>query len=160
MILLVSSASGASECAAELEKATGEASSVAQNVRRATQLLRSEQYAAIVLDQCTMEGEESDRLLALAGTAVPVLVNLAINGATRVVREVRSALQRRERDQMAALAEAESRLRRELNGPVTGILISSELALAVPALPPAVEAKLRSVYELASEMSSRLKLSG
>jgi hypothetical protein len=52
--------------------------------------------------------------------------------------------------------EAENWFRGQLNEALTGILLSSQLALRVPTLPQAAEAKMRSVYQLAMEMRSRL----
>jgi hypothetical protein len=87
---------------------------------------------------------------------MPVFVNFAICGVDRVVRDVRSALQRRDEERARAVREAEAHLRSELTEALTGILLSSQLALEAPALPAAVQARLRSVYQLAMSMRQRL----
>jgi hypothetical protein len=86
----------------------------------------------------------------------PVFVNFAISGADRLVRDVLAALSRREKESVLATKAAETELRSELNGAVTGILLSSELALALPSLPVGVVNKLQPVHELALQMRTRL----
>ena len=77
------------------------------------------------------------------GTAILVQVNLAISGMERLVREVRAALQRRQREEPRARQAAVGRLHSELNGTVTALLLSSELALGTSGLPAAAGEKLR-----------------
>jgi len=47
-------------------------------------------------------------------------------------------------------------MRNELKGPVTALLLSCEMALQLPNLQEAVEAKIRAVYDLAQEVRSKL----
>src|ERR1700687_3325984 len=102
MILLVTSSARAPECAAALAKATGERVVVAESLSRANTFLRAECYLAVVLDQYLLEAEsgEVEATLAHLGTAIPVQVNLGISGMERLVREVREAVQRREREEV------------------------------------------------------------
>jgi hypothetical protein len=86
-----------------------------------------------------------------------VFVNFAISGVDRVVRDVRSALHRREEERARALRDAEAHLRSELTEAVTGILLSSQLALEVASVPAAVQARLRAVYQLAMSIRQRLE---
>ena len=51
-------------------------------------------------------------------------------------------------------------LRNNLSGDVTGILVSSQLALAEPSLPAAAQSKLRSVCDLAERIRVRLETPG
>ena len=69
-------------------------------LRQAAGCLRAQDFSAVVIDQSAvdLEPDESDSLLQRLGTAVPVYVNFAIHGMQRVVRELRVALQRRERE--------------------------------------------------------------
>lgn len=159
MTLLVVSSAPPEECARAIEQATGEKVEAVRTLSRATAMLRGHEYNAVVIEQAAAEGDGSgvDALLSAAAPAIPVFVNLAISGAPRVAREVRIALQRREQEHRVARRAAETALRSELNEAVTGILLSSQLALAVPELPPAAEAKLRSVYHLAMSIRSRLE---
>jgi hypothetical protein len=89
--------------------------------------------------------------------AVPVYVTLAISSAQRVVRDVKTTLRRHEESRLIAIRAAESLLRTELRGAVTGILLSTELALRAPDLPREAADKMRSVCQLASDIRSRLE---
>ena len=159
MILLITTSPRVGECATAIERATGESAHTASNFRRALRLLRQQEYDAIVVDQCLpdSESEGGEMLPALSGSAVLIFMNLAISGTERVVRDVRAALHRRDQEQRVAMQAAERILSSEIKDALTGILLSSQLALNEPALPPAAEAKLRSVCELAEQVRSRLE---
>lgn len=159
MILLVTSSKRGADCAAVLELALAESVQVAESVRRAASLARSSEFTALVLDDPMVESEPDalDTLLNNAGMAVPVYVNLSISSADRVQREVRSALRRHAEARLIAIRAAESLLRSEIRDAVTGILLSTELAMKTPELPVEAEEKLRSVRHLASQIRSRLE---
>jgi hypothetical protein len=158
MIVIVSSANNARECALALEKQTGERCVFSSTIREGAYQLKSQEFTAVVLDQALVDSTTGsmDMMWKHAGAAIVVTVNFAISGADRVVREVKAALRRREKEHSAARRAAEAGLRSELTGPVTGILLSSEIALAQPELPALVANKLRSVHELALQMKQRL----
>jgi len=120
--------------------------------------LQAQQYSAVVLDQLLLdaEPEEGETVLKLLGTAVPVYLNFALTGIERVIRELRSALQRRQREVLLARQEARQALRSELNDKVTALLVSCEMALRVENLPACAETKMNAVYTLAQEMSEKL----
>lgn len=159
MILLITASPRVAECAVAIEKATGEAAHAASNFRHALRLLRQREFDAIVVDQCLpdVESDSGEMLPALSGAAVLIFINLAISGTDRVVRDVRAALHRRGQEQRMAMLAAERILSSEIKDALTGILLTSQLALNEPALPPAAEAKLRSVCELAEQVRSRLE---
>jgi hypothetical protein len=162
MILLVTSSERASECAAALHEATGEEIAVAGSLARAATLLRAEGCLAVVLDQYLLETEphETETTLEHLGTAILVQVNLAISGMERLVREVRAAVQRRQREEIGARRLAIERLRSELNGTVTALLLSSGLALEASGLPEAAVEKLQSVHELVRKLRRQLENAG
>jgi hypothetical protein len=162
MILLVTPSGRAAECAAALHTATEEEISVAGSLARATTLLRTDNYLAVVLDQHLAEtgSDESETMLKHLGTAVPVHVNLAIMGMERLVREVRGSLHRRRRDEVRARRAVVSSLWSELNGTVTALLLSSELALETPDLPVGAAEKMGSVRRLVNELRSQLESAG
>jgi hypothetical protein len=162
MILLVTPSERASGCATALHEATSEEVVVAESLVRATTMLRAESYLAVVLDQYLLETEpqEAETALEHLGTAIPVQVNLAISGMERLVREVRAAVQRRRREEAIARQAAMGRLHSELNGTITALLLSSELALEAPGLPPAVSERLQSVYELVKKLRRELENAG
>ena len=159
MILLITSSTRAQECAAVLERTTGERTQVCPRLSQAARTLRSTECTALVIDQNLMEADAAatDVVLKEAQTAIPVISNLAICGVERVVRDVRSALQRRQEEHLRAARQAEANLRSQLTEALTGILLSSQLAMEVPAVPAAAQARLRSVYQLAMSIRQRLE---
>ena len=159
MILLVSPIDRANECARALQENTREEVVVAENLRLAATLLRSNSYLAVVLDQHLLESEpdEIDTAMQHLGTAIPVQVNLAISGVDRLVREVRAAVERRKREEAAARKAAVGTLHSELNGPLTALLLECELALKVPGLPATAAEKLHSAHELVSKIRAQLE---
>jgi hypothetical protein len=159
MILVVTPNLAAEDCAEALRQATSEEIVVAQTLREAATLLRTESYLAVVLDQYLLETEpeETETVMRHLGTAIPLQVNLAISGGARLAREVRAAVQRRQREESVARRAAVSTLQCELNGTVTALLLSCELALDAPGLPLAASEKLESTHELVKKLRSQLE---
>ncbi|MGA2967414.1 MAG: hypothetical protein ABSD64_14495 [Terriglobales bacterium] len=159
MILLVTPSERASDCARALHEATGEGVKVAETLALATSLLRAECCRAVVLDQYLFETEpaEIETTLEHLGAAIPLQVNLGISGMERLVREVRAALRRRQREEAQARQAAIGKLYGELNGTVTALLLSIELVWEAPGLPAAAAAKLQSVYELVKNLRKQLE---
>jgi hypothetical protein len=158
MILLISAAKNAASCVSAVEKNTGERVQLVQSLSAGAAMLLGGEFSAVVVDQAFVDLNpiSADVLWKHTGTAIPVFVNFAISGAERLVRDVLAALSRREKERVLAAKAAETALRSELNGAVTGILLSSELALALPSLPVGVVNKLQSVHELALQIRTRL----
>src|SRR5205085_2114857 len=96
----------------------------------------------------------ADSLLARAGGATAVFINLAISSCERLVREVRLALQRQQREKLLAARAAEDSLRGEISNHLTGILLNCELAIKNP-LPAEAGAKLREIQRLTGELKAR-----
>jgi hypothetical protein len=158
MILLVTASSRATEYAAALEQGTGQKTDVAGSVPRAVTRLRNAEYEALAIDQSLLETDfrALDTLLNHSGTAMPIHVNLSLHGSERVVRETQVALRRGEKEKRVAMRTVERDLRNQLRGEVTGILLTSELALRHPAIPAEVAAKLQLVQDMAHKMRVRL----
>jgi hypothetical protein len=74
----------------------------------------------------------------------------------RVVRDVQGALQRAEQERRLARHAAEFDIGGQLRTELTGILLSTQQALETPALPAAAEAKLKTVFEMADRIRTRL----
>jgi hypothetical protein len=159
MILLVTSSSRRSECGQALEHAIGESVEVCESVRKAASLLRSNEYSAVVMDDpmVEVEAEALESLMDNLGLAVPVYVNLAISNAERIARELRTAMRRHREARLIATRAAESQLRSEVRDAVTGILLSTELAMRTPEMPGEALEKLAAVCQLASNIRSRLE---
>jgi len=160
MILLVTPSERAAECGEALREAIGEEFVIADNLVRATQLLRAECYLAVVFDQYLLESEpdEAANTIGHLGTAILVQVNLAISGIDRLVREVRAAVRRQRREEVTARQAAIGNLRAELSGTMTALLLSTELAMETPNLPSAAAERLRSVLKLVQHLRWQLEI--
>jgi signal transduction histidine kinase len=160
MILLITVSARAVECASALRESTSEDVEWANGLQHAIAALRKQDFSAVILDEAVLEldSDGGDVLLRHCGTAVPIFVNLAISGQQRLVREVRTALRRRAEDEARARQAAEAELRHELNGPLTALLLSCQLALEDSAVPAHTVTKIRSIYEMASEIRAHIGL--
>jgi hypothetical protein len=158
MILLITPSARGPECATSLKEATGEETQWAENMHQAFGRLREQSYSVVVLDQFLLENEpgESDHLLDLLGTAFPIYVNFAVSGMQRLLREVRSALHRRQREETQARRSVERQIHSEMFESLTTMLLSCELAMSVPGVPPPAAEKIRLIDNLARDMRVRL----
>jgi hypothetical protein len=158
MILLITPSARGQECAATLKESTGNETHWAENLAQAVARLREQTYSAVIIDQFILENEpaESEQVLEHLDTAFPVYINFAVSGMERLVREVRSALHRRKREQTQARRSVEQQFRSEMGESLTSMLLSCELAMSVPGIPGAAAEKIRAVDNLAREMRSRL----
>jgi hypothetical protein len=158
MILLITTSSHGQECAATLVAATRIKTELASDIRTALTRLRDQEFSAVVIDESLLEpsAKSIDMLVKHLNRAVPVFVNLAVSRMERVVRDVQAALRRAEQERSLARTAVESELRSQLRGELTGILLWTQQALEMPALPPAAHSKLKSVYEMADKMRERL----
>ena len=91
-----------------------------------------------------------------AGLAIPLQINFALSGAARLIREIRAALHRREREQTLARRAAAAAIETELKTTVAGLLLHSQLALSGSEIPPPVAEKLRVVADLAGSLRQQL----
>src|SRR5579864_8330198 len=159
MILLITPSARGQQCVDALKASTGKETHWAQTLQEAASRLREQTYSAAVIDQFLLETEpeEADQVLEHLGTAFPVHINFAVTNLERLVREVRSALHRRRREESAARLAVEDQMRSEMRETLTAMLLSCELAMSVPNVPaPAVE-KIRSIDNLARELRLRLE---
>ena len=159
MLLVITPSAKARGCAQVMQKLTSEETHVAATSSQALARLRAQEYVAVLIDQAFLETEpvESDMVLEHIGTAVPVHVNFAINNMDRVARELQAALQRHQKEVQLVRQEVQRTLRNELKSTITALLLSCEMALQVPNLESAAEARMRTVYELAQEMRVKLE---
>jgi hypothetical protein len=161
MILLVTPSERASECAAALHAATGDQVMTAESLARATTLLRAHCFRVVVLEQHLLEAEpdEAGTMIEHLDTAIAVPINLAITGMDRLARDVVAATERRQREETQAGHAAIGRLQSELNGTVTALLLSVELALEIRGLPLGASEKLQSVHDLVRKLRGQLETS-
>jgi hypothetical protein len=160
MILLITPQSRGSECANALSTATNLETHWTRTLQEAATRLREQAYTAAIFDQFLFETEpeESDHVIEHLGTAFPVYINFAVTGMDRLVREVRSALHRRKREEVTARRAVADQMNSELRETLTVMLLSCELAMSMPDVPgPAVE-KIRAIDNLARELRLRLEV--
>ena len=160
MILLITASARGQQCADSLQAATGDETHWAQNLQEAATRLREQTYTAAVIDQFLIETEpeESEQMIEHLGTAFPVYINFAVTGMERLVREVRSALHRRKREETAARRAVVEQMRCEMRETLTALLLSCELAMSVPDIPDPAVQKIRSIDNLARELRLRLQV--
>ncbi len=159
--LIITGTSGAEECAASLRKQLGLQVDIAGDRREGVAALRRREYLVVVVDEPVAEAspEAADLLWKQAGLAIPLQINFAISGTHRIIREVRSALQRRETEQHLAMRAAAAALENEMRDAVTGLLLHAQLALTEPLISASLTAKLQTVSSLAGDLRVRLERS-
>ena len=157
-ILIVSGIEGARSCAAVVGAQLKMEVEVADGRKAALSALRRREFSAVVVDETMAECDPSaaEAIWERAGLAIPLQVNFALSGAARLIREIRAALQRREREQALASRAASAALENELKSTVAGLLLHSQLALSGGEVPSSVADKLRVVAELANSLRQRL----
>lgn len=156
-VLLIASEPAATSVAQSLRQQLDLAVDVVAHRRAAMSHLRRRQYTLLLLEEnLAAVDEEATSLLYDSANTAPVLeINFAVTSAPRVVRQVRSALQRRAHDRQQARAAVATSLHQELNASLTGLLLESQLALR--AATPEQAPKLRHVVELANDLRERLR---
>ena len=159
-ILIVSGIEGARNCAAVVATQLGMEVEVAEGRKSALGLLRRREFEAVVVDETMAECDPAaaEAIWEHAGLAIPLQINFALSGAARLIREIRAALHRREREQLLARRAAAAAIETELKATVAVLLLNSQLALSANEVPAAVADKLRVVADLAGSL--RLQLAG
>jgi len=157
-ILLVTAIAGAENCAAVLSKQFQMSVEIAAGRKEAAAALRRREYHLMVVDESMIEPDEdgADGLFRHAGSAIVLEINFAISGYGRLVRGVRAALSRRERERELASKVAASAIQSDLRETVAGLLLHSQLALGEADVPPPLVEKLRVIVELAVSLRQRL----
>jgi signal transduction histidine kinase len=157
-ILIVSGIEGARNFAAAVGKQLGMEVEVAEGRKTALAALRRREYAAVVVDETIAECDPSaaEAIWEHAGLAIPLQVNFALSGAARLIREIRAALQRREREQARARQAAAATIESELKTTIAGLLLNTQLALSSSDLPIPIAEKLRVVADLAGTLRQQL----
>jgi hypothetical protein len=157
-ILIVSGVEGARNCAAVVGKQLGMEVEVAEGRKTALAALRRREFSAVVVDETIAECDPSaaDAIWERAGLAIPLQINFALSGAARLIREIRAALQRREREQGLARRAAAAAIENELKSTVAGLLLHSQLALSGSEVPASIADRLRLVADLAGNLRQQL----
>ena len=157
-ILIVTGIEGARNCAAVVGTQLGMEVEVAEGRKAALAALRRREYAAVVVDETMSECDPSaaEAVWERAGLAIPLQINFALSGAARLIREIRAALHRREREQMLARRAAAAAIESELKTTVAGLLLHSQLALSGSEASSPIAERLRMVADLAGSLRQQL----
>ena len=160
MILLITPSARGQQCGDTLQVATGQETHWAQTLQEGATRLREQTYSAAIVDQFLLETEpeESDQMIEHLGTAFPVYVNFGVTGMDRLLREVRSALHRRRREEGAARRAVAEQMHSQMSETLTAMLLSCELAMSVPNVPNPAAEKIRTIDILARELRLRLEV--
>ncbi len=159
MILIVTPSASGPECAELIGKALNQEATLVTSVRQAISAIRNLEYRVILMDEDLFEANPTAAagLAELGEAAVTVFLNFGIANAQRVIREVKAALRRRERDEATARRSASLQLHGELSNDLTGILLSAQTAMNTPDLPRVAQERLSSLYEIARKLQLRLQ---
>ncbi len=157
-ILLVTGIEGARNCADVVARNLGMEVEVADGRKMALAALRRAEFSAVVVDETIAECDPAaaEAIWERAGLAIPVQVNFALTGAARLIRDLRAALNRREREQALARRAAAAAIESELKSTVAGLLLHSELALSGSDAGSPVAERLRTVADLAVSLRQKL----
>jgi len=157
-ILMVTGIEGARNCAAVVSAQLGMEVEVAEGRKAALGALRRREFGAVVVDETMAECDPSaaEAIWDRAGLAIPLQINFALSGAARLIREIRAALHRREREQMLARRAAAAAIESELKTTVAGLLLHSQLALSGSEASSPLAEKLRMVADLAASLRQQL----
>lgn len=157
-ILMVSGIDGARNCADVVAKQLGMVVEVAEGRKTALAALRQREFAAVVVDETIAECDPAaaDAIWERAGLAIPLQINFALSGASRLIREIRAALHRREREQALAHRAAAAAVEAGLKTTVAGLLLHSQLALSNTEPSSQLAEKLRMVASLAGDLRRQL----
>jgi CheY-like chemotaxis protein len=157
-ILIVTGIEGARNCASVVSQQLGMEVEVAESRKTALAMLRKKEFAVVVLDESVAECDPpaAEAIWDRTGLAIPLQINFALSGASRIIREVRAALHRREREQAIARRAAAGAIEAEVRSTLAGLLLHSQLALSVSETPTLVAEKLRVVADLANNLRQQL----
>ena len=159
MILIVTPSTSGPQCAELIGKALKQQATLVTTIREAISAVRSAEYRVIVMDDDLFEVNPATAagVAELAEGAISVFLNFRIASSERVIREVKAALRRRERDEATARHSAALQLQGELGNDLTGILVSAQTAMKIPNLPGPVQERLSNLYEIARKLQLRLQ---
>jgi hypothetical protein len=157
-ILMVTGVEGARNCASVVGAQLGMEVEVAEGRKASLAALRRREFSVVVVDETMAECDPAaaERIWEHAGLAIPLQINFALAGAARLIREIRAALHRREREQALARRAAAAAIETELKSTVAGLLLHSQLALNGSEVPSPIAARLRMVADLAGNLRQQL----
>ena len=158
MILLLSPYHNATECAAQIQRATQDKVKTVDTMKLALAALRDQEFTLLVADENLLESDPGslEALVQRFQAAAPVVVDLACYRPEKVAKVVAAAAKRRALEFEVARKNALEELRSELKSDVTGLLLSSEMVLKTPGLPQTATERIANLLEIANRMRARL----
>lgn len=156
-LLLIAPESVAGTVAQALRQGVATRVQVVTQVRSGIAALRRDDYDLLVLEEnlAASEPDATAALFSAANTAPVLESNFGLCSADRIVRQVRSALQRRAAEERKARYAVSNALVNELNASLAGLLLESQLALRGAS--PEVLPTLQHLVELATELRAQLR---
>lgn len=147
-VLMITTITGAGNCAASLGKQLNMIVVVAGGRRESLAALRGQEYAAVIVDDAIAESDPrgGELLRGHAGAAVVLEVNFAISGVGRLARQVRAEMQRREIETSLAMRLACSKMASELRETIAGLLLSRSWRWPSPAFRPSYRSSCTRLY--------------
>lgn len=157
-ILFVTGIEGARNCADAVARQLAMEVAVAEGRKDALAALRRREFAAVVVDDtlALCDPAAAEAIWERSGLAIPLQINFALSGTARLVRDIRAALHRREREQLLARRAAAAAIETEIKSTVAGLLLQSELALSSSDADSPVAQRLRLVADLAGDLRRQL----
>jgi hypothetical protein len=158
VIVLVTNSAAAERCGATLRARLAERVETAATLAAGAELAQELAASALVVDRALYDVDPlgAEASLGTAGGVPVVLANFAVSGAERIVAEVRAALERAERERLAARADAERRLQMQLSAALTKVLLSAQRQLHHSHLPAEAAADAHHIRRLVLEMRAAL----
>lgn len=155
---MVTGIEGVRNCATVVSARLGMEVEVAEGRKAALAMMRRREFLAVVVDESLAECDPAaaEKIWECAGLAIPLQINFALSGTARLIREIRAALHRREREQMVARRAAAAAIETELKSTVAGLLLNSQLALNISEASSPIAERLRLMAELASSLRQQL----
>ena len=158
-VLLVTAVTGADHMAEAVSERAGVVIELVRSRRAALASLRRYSFDAVMIDATLPDGEvtPTQMLWQNTGDALPMEVDLRALGASGVARLLRGVLNRREQMEIQVREQVTRTLAESMRGPITGLLLQSDLVLREGDLTPAAEAKVREMRALADALRVRLR---
>ena len=158
MILLVTPAQSAPDCAHALDQAVGEAVTISRDFSEALTHVRTSAFSMVILDRNLLEAErlEASTLWAHMESTTVVELNLALTGVDRLIREVRSTRKCLVHNQAVARENARRMLHGEINQALTGLLLECDLAARIRGLPCSTSERIASIRMVAEKLRQQL----
>jgi hypothetical protein len=159
MILFISPYQNATDCATQIQRATHEQVKTVDSIRLAFAALRNHEFTVVVADENLLECSlgSADALVQRMQSATPVFLDMACMRTERISKFVDLAVRRRQQEYKAVRQLAITELHSELKSEVTGLLISSEMALKSPSGSAVMNERLTAVLESAKRIRAKLE---